>query len=383
MKKFLKTFILLTLFSFLAVWLANHPGQIDVRFLGYHLEFSIIAFLVFFIALSTALFFLYMPIHLGKYVKRSFKNRSLNALQKEMNGTLCSLLEGEKIPAEKALKKALFLFPENPLGQTLLTALISEKKTDGALLYKKEETKLLGLKFLIEEDFETGDISSAYHRAKEAFNLDKKKTWVLKALFKAAFLYENYDKAREILRLLFKQDKISKETFEDKEALLFYKQGLFEKAFNKAPIESLYCLSYVQSLKDTKKADKILAKAFETNPSFEIYETYLSLHNTEETLVLLKNVERLFTKGKEDKISLLISAKIALKAHLWGEARQTLEKYQALYPLTKDVALEMAALEREENKDEDEALLWEEKALELDRKDKETSKTFFIEDIDL
>jgi uncharacterized membrane-anchored protein len=115
-------------------------------------------------------------------------------------------------------------------------------------------------------------------------------------------------------------------------------------------------------------AKTILIASWNKEPSWDVYLAYYELIKTLSPEKQIKAIQKLISKNKEFRISMLALADIAIKTENWRLAKETLESYLQSYPLTKKVSILMAEVARRGWHHEQEAKEWEEKGLETDDK---------------
>ena len=105
-------------------------------------------------------------------------------------------------------------------------------------------------------------------------------------------------------------------------------------------------------------------EAWQKTPAKEIYQAYMQLFKNESAHKQMKALKKLISNNPTSRESLLALVETAIQLELWREAKETMQVYMATYPLTKESAHLMATIVREGWHHEEEALEWEQKAIE-------------------
>lgn len=366
MKKiFIYSFIAI-LFVMAAVWLADHPGRIAVEWFSYRLSASINTFLILLVLFLIIKHFALIPFSWPAAIRKKLDNRQSNTRQKLLTQVFLSIAENDAEQGKKLLHRVQNAFEGNESAQLVLDSLLYPREETYQKMVRHPETRLAGLKGLIKIEKEKENYPQALEYAEQAFMLNKKLSWILTELLDLRLKADKPQKALEILELLKKQ--LSPDSYIHYKASLLLKAGNAKEAFKLAPFMPQAAVAYADSLKEKKEKEAVLQKSFKKHPSFEVYKAYEELMKDENPLVFLKKIEKMTDSQPKDKTSLAILADASLKARLWGQARHCLETYFSLYPETAQTALMMAKLERLENKNEEAALEWEEKAARLEAK---------------
>lgn len=92
-----------------------------------------------------------------------------------------------------------------------------------------------------------------------------------------------------------------------------------------------------------------------------VYETYLALNASASPIDVVKSVEELIAENPDAVLNHFVLADSSFRAHLWGQAKTSVEKYLEVCPNSRK-ALLLAAEIAENDRDEKAAADFREKA---------------------
>ncbi len=330
------------------------------------------------ITLSTVLLIVIIAIffYLLSLIKKpftylfGFKNRRIasHLVKKEayLTFVLETVLDQNNLSVNRILKQKKGLFQKKDIKHLLLSALFNPNKSVFEELSKTKETELAGLRGLYLIAKETGNIKEAEHLLDKARQNYSSVFWVLKESFEIATLQNDWSEALTLLEKLFLLKQVSKEEYTNQKAALLFAQGKIKEAYALDKTNPAIAISYAKENKE--RAKSILITSWNKEPSWDVYEAYFSLIKTLPIEKQLKEIQKLISKNKEFRISLIALADTAIKLEKWRLAKETLTAYLQSYPLTKKVAYMMADVSRKGWHHEQEAKEWEQKALETEDK---------------
>jgi HemY protein len=366
MKKIFIYSFISVVFVVAAVWLSDHQGRLVFEWLDYRFSASFNTFLVLLILFLIIKHFVMIPFSWPSVIRKKMEKHQTDSRQKLFTQILLDIAENNAEHGKKLFHRLKTSFADNETVLLILDSLFSPDEETFRKMEQNPQTKLAGLKGLIDLETEKKNDVQALQYAEQAFALNKRLPWILTTLTELRIKAGDPQKALEILELLKKQKQISPDSYLQKKSSLLLKAGKAKEAFKLTPALPQAAVAYADSVKDEKEKASILQKAFKKNPSFEVYKAYEEVMKDENPLIFLKKVEKMTAENKQDKTALVVLADASLKAKLWGQARRCLETYFSLYPETAQTDLMMAKLERLENKNEELALQWEEKAEKAD-----------------
>ena len=330
------------------------------------------------ITLSTVLLIVLIAIgvYLLRLIKKPFlylfgiKNRRATShlVKKEayLTFVLETILDQNNEAITRIQKQKTTLFPKKDIKQLLLNALFNPSKNVFEELSKHKETELAGIRGLYFEAKKTGNLKEAEIILSKAERSYPNVFWVIQESYDIAVLQNDADKALFLLDELLRLKQISKEDYTHQKAALFFLKGKIKEAYQLNKTCPAFAVAYAKENKDS--AQNILLTSWNKEPSWDVYEAYMDLFKNQPSDKQLKMVNKLISKNKEFRISLLALADTAIKNEKWRMAKETLTAYLQSYPLTKKVAHMMAQVARLGWHHEQEAKEWEQKAVETDDK---------------
>lgn len=378
--------------------LSQNPGVVEVQWQGYQINTTaafllvLVGLLGIFIALLTSLYIWLMgaPKRLQTYWAYKRQERGFLAF----NEALQALALGEDATAIKAAKEAHKLLPNLPLADTLLAEVTARHQAHqtaesphlgrGGIqkeykkFLEKPHTKVLGLRGLLAEALQQGNSKQALTYALEFYREKPKSPYVLNILANL------YAREQNLAEALFYAEKWVKTTPQDKHAIFvhacllrFYSQQLglssqtddalklAEKGTKLYPTFSplVVQLSYLyDQTNQTKKAQKVLVKAYQKTPTLKVGRVWLALHKNFKEAVLLKKLEKLTAPWPHTLQTEIIKAETFLTLRKFSDARQVLQ--QALQKGEDRTLLQtMAELELLQQPNSPHAAKWLQKAL--------------------
>lgn len=340
-------------------------------------DISIIAF-GYEITLSTVLLIILISLvfYLLKLIKKPFlylfgyKNRRTTShlVKKEnyLTFVLETVLDQNNESISRILKQRNSLFSKKDVKHLLLNALFSPSREVFDELMKHKETELAGIRGLYFEAKKTGNLKEAEIILSKAERTYPNVHWVIQESYDIAILQNDSDKALFLLEELLRLKQISKEEYNNQKAALYFIKGKIKEAYMLNKTCPAFAVAYAQINKEN--AQSILLTSWNKEPSWEVYTAYMDLFKNQPSEKQIKMVNKLISKNKEFRISLIALADTAIRNEKWRLAKETLTSYLQSYPLTKKVASMMAEISRKGWHHEQEAKEWEQKAVESDDK---------------
>ena len=188
--------------------------------------------------------------------------------------------------------------------------------------------------------------------------------WIKQAQLNLQLLQNDWQNALQSLEKLNKAKSIAKEKYIKIKACILYGLKRYKEAFELTPDNPPMAWAYADTVPN--KSDDILKKSWSLTPTWETFERYYGLIKNETEAKQMKSVEWFVSSNEAAKLSLLAVADVAMKNHLWGVAKETLQNAINSYELTRKMALMMAELERAGWHHEEAAKEWENKATQLE-----------------
>jgi len=377
MYRVLKFLIVLVLLVAGAVWMADHPGSVTIKWQGYRIDasFTILLLSVAAVAGLTAvayrlwLFIRRVPVLVGESNKERKRRKGYVALSRGM----VAVAAGDVKEADKNAKQANNLLQDPPLTM-LLSAQAAQLSGDEKAAKKffeamseRPEMAFLGVRGRLNQAIAEGDDGTALKLAERAFRLKPKTDWVAGTLFDLQVKQGQWVEADGTLTALEKNRQIDALDARRRRAILDHQQALglngegrvkdaiklFKKAcdlephFIPAPLE--LAAAFKKNGKPAK-AESTLEEAWRREPHPDLAAAFMELKSESDPLKAFKHAERLAGFNHDHEDSAVLLAEAALKAGLWGEARKALEA-QANGNASARICRLMAELEEAENND--------------------------------
>ena len=388
-------FLLLStvIFISLGLWYFQDPGSINITWLGYEIQLTLVAgfiLLLFFFFIAALLirvlrWFLGIPCRWLSFFRRSQDEKAKHELL-----DLLSSYEAEIFTeALQHQKKAAHTLSNNPIflwisGKTFEKA---EKPFEAEQcfmdLIKNPSTTFLGIKGQIRAAMHRGDFKSAYGLLKRAEKLTPTSPWVLKHLLALSREQKNFKEGETlILRLedlgYFSPDQSKKQVAYlqyleaiQPETSLAQKEVLLRQAHYLDPSLAEATQEFALLLQEqgfVTYALTALEATWAVNPSQALGDLYLKISLPHGDINTYQTIQNFVKNNPKNPESLLLLTQSALQAKLWGEARAHLTNLLKIKgAATSDAYHLFAKLELEEHQDWKAAMKWLEKGLHVPR----------------
>ncbi|HYE00942.1 MAG TPA: heme biosynthesis HemY N-terminal domain-containing protein [Alphaproteobacteria bacterium] len=371
----------------IVVWFAEHPGQITVDWLGWHVETSFgIALLLVLLAVG-ALGLLYR-LWLGllrlprRWRRRQEKRRQRGGLE-ALNRGLAALVSGDGVRARSYADKAATLLGEQPVA--LLSAQAAQMAGDQkaakaayARLADQRDTQAVGLQGLIQAALAEGDEAEAQRLAEKAQGLRPRPAWLWRVLFDLAARRRDWHAAETALAAAVKAGSVDAADGARRRAQLLLAQSraaeqagdltaaaAFAKRASRADPDFAPALATHTRLLGRRGygwwARRRIEAAWTRAPHPDLAASYLGLWPEIAPLDRMRRAEALAAKAPDRWDSHMLIAEAAMQAQLWGTARNHLNQALRLNATARALRL-MGDLERAEHGNLDAARDWWERA---------------------
>lgn len=356
-----------------AVWFANHPGNVVIEFQGRTVQTSVGMLVLAFLAVGLALVVLVELLRwLGSLPGRVRRHR---ARQRELRGYqalttgLVAAAAGNIEAARSLHREAERLLPER--GSVLLlaaqTAQLEGREEVAHLKFRQmlrnRETELLGLRGLLAQAMRTNDRDEALQLARRAYRRSPTTPWVLTTLFDLLTRAERWDEALRLVGELAAQRLIPEDQARRHRAVLHHMlarsmrdEGRTRQALDEArrgvrlvpgfAPGTLLAVELAQQLGKQRQARRMLADAWQAAPHPDIARALAQLVPNETPEQRLRRVETVLKPLHPDHPELHVAVgELAITAEQWSVARSALERALALEPTVRVYRL-LAELER-------------------------------------
>ena len=377
---------------FAAYWMAQHPGQVTIEWLGSRLEPPIGLLVLAVLLFAVVVVVLYRvvrailgtPRRIGRALAASRRKRGYKALSQGM----VAVAAGDAQEAARWSRQADDLLEDPPIT-LLLSAQAAQLNGDEKAAEKyfnamleKPETRFLGLRGLLMQALREGDHPRALGYVRQAHALRPKTPWVVTNLFELSQRTGDLDGAAAALKQAVRVKVMDKAEAAHKEAVITLAkaersraEGREDEALSLARLAdrsdpdflaaALLHARIAVARKAWREAAKVVERSWPRTPSAELAALYREAAPEAKPLEQVKRMARLAALNPEHRESHLALAEANLEAGLWGEARRHLGQLITLAgedPPRAQVCRVMARLEEAERGDAAAARRWLERA---------------------
>ncbi len=360
-----------------AVWLADEPGRLTLTWQGYSVETSAAVLFVAVFLLVAASLLAFRLVRLLRYGPRGIKiRRRLHQQQmglERLGQGYAALAAGDAAAAGKAALAARKQLGGNHVLTQWLQAQAAQLAGDHATaatvftqLTQDKPHAVLGYRGLIGTALRQNNHAQAAVLLEDLAKAQPKAPWLDVARYEVASRQGDWGRAAQALRRAGTQKLLDVVDASTREAALLVAETrgavalqempralqLAEQAQGKAPdwlparielVRTLLAAGYI------KPALKRVEKLWDATPHPELGALYLQALGEEAPLKLFKRVEQLTRNTLQHPASLLLLARTATAAGLWGEATRHLQRAITLAP-TRAMHLLLAELAEKESR---------------------------------
>lgn len=357
------------------------PGKVHVNWLGYDINMDVSIFItivlgfvsILLITLSLSKWLLHLPQKFWDYRQKKKAEKA----DRTSFESLSAFAAGELEEAEDLSTLSLKLNANKPLALIVAAQTAYNRFMDGSedahksymlfsQLAENDQTKFLGMRGLILIAQQQKNNSQLLSLLEQTYLLRPNSPWVMQQLLDYDLRNNRLEKAESMLdQMLITQaipaDKANRlkahiswqqaqQSLEEKDFDEFYEA--VNKAINLRPdlMEATFALAryYAESDRESK-ALKVLRQGYSASPSLKFEPVFLDILKAYTPIDAL----RIVIKSTESQVlhpqTFLLRASFALKAHLWGEARQYLDKFKEHCTINRPYCLLMQELEMGQN----------------------------------
>lgn len=348
MVRILGWIVLLFAFSLVVLWLSEHPGNVEILWLGYEIRIQIaillaLVFLSFLLLLPILYFLRYLlglPMALRLHGRENRQKRGMSALTHALTALAVSDVES----AARQTRKAAEYLGEGPLT-ALLGAQIAYRQDDlrGTRQHLKEmldysETKFIAARALSAFARAEGNYPAAIAFARDALKEDPHSLWSYRSLLDLYMREERWQEAETLIRQAKSKRRIDAENARHLLALFYHVQA--ERALQEGQRESawraameahkqeagflpssLLLVKLLGEKGERRKALSVLEKSFKVSPHPELSEALLDLCQDEAANKLSKRAKALAAACPAHPESQLMQAVVAMHLEQWDAAR--------------------------------------------------------------
>jgi HemY protein len=375
-----------------AVFLADHPGRVEIVWYGWQIDTSAAVLGIAFTACVLALWgvaelatgLLRLPGNLRR--RRAVRRRAAGDMA--VTRGLVALAAGDAVGAQREAQRAAALLDSAPLP-LLLAAEAAQQQGDTvaarrsfARLLERPESEFLGLRGLLGEALRTGDDLAARSFATRAHQLRPAAPWLTESLLALQARAGDWPAALETIADGVRRRVLPTELGRHHRGAVLYEQareaerqgdlrraaGLAAKAQALVPDIAAPAALHARlllALGRARPARKAVERAWRSTPHADLARVYLDDHAAAGPLAQAAALQHLAEQNPDAPESHIAVAEAAMAAQLWGEARRHLGIAVAAAPPpgpTRRLCRLMARLEDSEPGDAEAARGWVERA---------------------
>ncbi len=366
-----------------AVWFADHPGDVGIRWGSYAIDTTVAVLALASVLVTIVCSLIY---HFWRWLRGGPRRLAESRAARRREQGYRTLTQGLVAVAAGDARGALRLGREsgrlikNPLNLLLLAQAAQldgdeaqARRHFGAML-EHSETEFLGLRGLLVQATKAGDWDAALDYARRAYALRPETEWVSKALFELEVRSGDWRAAQKTLGeaarhkhvgsaeaprrravLLAERARMARTAGRDDEAL-----SLARESHKLAPglvAATALAGDLLAAAGKGRAAAKMIEDGWTAAPHPDLARVYAALALKDDPLQGVKRVERLTQRNPEHPESRIARAEAALAAALWGSARGQLQSLVEERP-TQRVFRLLADVEERESGDADAVRRW-------------------------
>lgn len=383
--------VIIALIALGAAWFAERPGEIVLTWQGWRATTSLMVAGVALLALIAAAIFVWSvlrfilrsPQRIADYVEERRQLRGWRAISRG----LIAVGTGNPMLAKRSAGEARKLLAGEPLT-LLLSAQAAQLEGDAKRaeaefrsMLEHEETKLLGLHGLYVEASRRGDPVAALAFAEQAAKEDPALGWAADAVIEFHCRAGDWAGALAALERQINAKAVGKAAGKRRRAVLMTAQALAleeteaERARELAVAAARLAPDLVPAVAlagrleagagSVRRGARMIERAFAANPHPELAEAYADLRPGDTAREQLNRIKTLAQRAPGHPESLIATARAAIDAHEFGQARDILAPF--LDEPTQRVCLLMAEIEATELGDHGKAREWTARAVRARR----------------
>lgn len=384
MGRSIRYIVLLIVLTLLAIWLADHPGTVSLRWQNYQIDTSVgiliaaVAAIAVVVALAYRvwLFVRHAPARMRRARDERRRRRGYQALSAGM----VAVAAGDVDEAGRQSRRAEVLADDPPLTM-LLQAQTAQLAGDEqaankffTAMLERPEMAFLGLRGLLTQALRTRDRPAALDFARRAYRLRPRSPWVAGSLFDLQVGASQWADAEATLDESARARLIDADTARRRRAVLQYMRshdagaaGASDEALRRARKANDLDPAFVPAaawlaqlwndIGKRSRAARMLERTWAQAPHPELLAGFRAAQSTTDPLQIVKAIQHLVASHPDHRESHLAMAEAALDARLWGEARDHLGRAGGDDP-PAGVCRLMARLEEEEHGNMEAARAW-------------------------
>lgn len=375
-------FILFALLAAGGVWLADHPGDVVIRWGNYSIETNVIVIVVAVLILAALITLLYSifvwlrtgPGRLGGAFAARRRGKGLEALS---NG-MVAIAIGDADEARRAAIEAEKHLAGEPMTLLLAAQAAELNKDDRAArvyydrMTERSDTEFLGLRGLISRARVEKDTDKALEHALRADELKPGTEWVLKELFELYLQARNFEQADLVLTRMARGKAAKSDKVKHLHAVIGYERAssklkagdkdgaraLALNAHDQDPAFTPAAVMAIGLMAEGRKRDKVITEAWRHGPHPDIADAVQALITNEYPRDWYNRAVKIFAQIQpQHRETALVLARAALGASEWAQARKYLNQAVTADPSSSVYRL-LADLDEKANADAVAARKW-------------------------
>jgi HemY protein len=353
MLRLFPAFLVIALAVLAGVWLADHPGTVEIQWLGQRIEAPFWVLAVAVIAFGVGLAILdrlyRAVIALPRRLREHWRDRRRRQGEQAFDAAMTAVAAGEGAVAARLARRAGDLLGARPITR-LLAAQAAQMSgdEDGAArqfqaLAEEPGIGFLGLRGLIGQAVRRGDQAQALALAERAVAERPHSPWAVTTLFDLQARSGIWRDAALTLEIAVKRRIVAKDVAQKRRAALAFEQArtcaaddrgaealaLLRQAHRLDPDQAPIAAALVRRLAadgSAREAVKTALRAWPRAAHPLLAAAFRDIVPNELPIERAKRFERLARRAPDLAESHLALAEAALDASLWGEARSHLGK---------------------------------------------------------
>jgi HemY protein len=341
-----------------ALWIADNPGTIVIDWNGWRIESSLGLMFALFIVASLVVtvialilrFIFTIPSTLSARAKLKHYERGVTAMTRSM----AALAISDYSQAAREIRKSRHHLGEDAAAPRLLSAQLAHAKGDRDAVRKQltammdhPETRLVGLRGMIEQSLREGRLEQAINYAHEAWDAQPGDRWLALILIDLHTRCGQWAEAREVIAESTRKKALNRQDMQRYQAIVAYlsarqhqKNHYLAESIEQAqlarkcdpafqPAQQLLIELYAES-RDADKMAKLIQSSWKDTPHPRYAELLIEHFGDEPPSKFQRRMEKLAALNPSHMESELALARLAMHRKNWDGAREHLRAALAI-----------------------------------------------------
>ena len=341
--------------------IADVPGQVKIDWQDYTFSINLGFFLLICIGFVLLTIFIFQTIKTFVDFPKSYRRyrevRRQEKGYKALTIGLTAVAAGDTKAALAQARKARKFMPADtglPLLLEAQAARLDGREEDAAKsfvqLLENKDASFLGVRGLLQSALDSGDTDGSLALAEKALALHPKQPWILKIVYDLRIRNKRWKLAYDVLIKIEKYGAVASAQIRSDRMALLLAQGddaahngivndakeYFSKALkidpSFAPAATRLAGIYVHGL-HFRKARSLIEKAWKIAPHPDLFESWCKLiepKRAEDAIAQVRWAEKLMKLNPQSAQGWIGTARAAMAASLWGEARAFLQRAEMI-----------------------------------------------------